>query len=104
MALTTAQDLLTLSSWNWLRDYSKNRQAFIDIGKIVYQSLTAYSPSYPSGPNVLEPPLTAALRVANIFRILCQSRPFARPSLYPCFASALARYILDNEWAEITHP
>lgn len=106
MPLTTAMDLAILSSWNWVRDYARtrNKTAFIQVGKIVYQTLTPHGGSPPSGPNAVEQPLSTALRVANIFKILCQAKPHANPTFYPIFAESLTRYILDNEWNEIIKP
>jgi hypothetical protein len=105
MPLTTALELATLSSWNWLRDYrGRNKTVFIEAAKIVYQSLALYSGGPPSGPDALEQSLVAALMVLNVFKILCQRKRHANPFLYPVFALALAHYILDNEWQTIIQP
>jgi len=104
MALTTAQDLATLNSWSLLTDYTSNKTEFVAVGKIVYQALTGHGGSPPSGPNDLEQPLTLALQVTNIFKMVCTAKQHARPILYDLFALSLARYILDNEWTEVTKP
>jgi hypothetical protein len=104
MALTTAQDLATLHSWNFLTDYPRHRAAFLDVAKAAYRALRTFSGAPPSGPIDLEAPLAAALQVTHVFKTLCAAKPHARPSLYPVFASALARYILDREWSEVTSP
>ena len=106
MPLTTAVDLANLHSWSWIRDYTRrrNKTAFIQVGKIVYQTLVSHGGSPPTGPNVVEQPLTTALRVSNVFKILCSTKAHANPALYPTFASLLAKYILDNEWHEIIRP
>lgn len=104
MALTTANDLAMLTGWNLLTNYRKNKQSFVNVGKIVYQALNAYSANPPSGPNDVELPLTKALQSANVFKTVCAAKHHARSSYYPTFASALARHMLDNEWTDITQP
>lgn len=104
MALTTATDLATLSSWNLFRDYQRNKAAFVAVGRVVYRTLVTYGGVPPRGPIDLEQPLAAALRVTLIFKMVCAAKPHARPSLYVVFSLALARYILDNEWAVVTSP
>ena len=106
MPLTSALDLATLNSWSWIRDYAKtrNKTAFIQLGKIVYQVLVNHGGSPPSGPSDVEQSLVAALRISNVFKILCGAKPHANPALYPTFASALARYILDSAWHVIIQP
>jgi hypothetical protein len=104
MALTTAQDLATLQSWNLLNDYQRNKAAFIAVAKVVYQTLVNYGGAPPQGPIDIEQPLAAALRVTTIFHRVCAAKRHARPSLYAIFARALARYILDTEWGRIINP
>ncbi len=104
MALTTAQDLAILSSWNLLTDYMNNKANFVSVGKIVYQALTAHGGSPPSGPSDVEQPLTLALQVTSVFKRICLAKPHAAASLYSVFALSLARYILDNEWTAVTQP
>lgn len=104
MALTTAQDLATLHSWNLLNDYQRNKAAFVTVAKVVYQTLVTYGGVPPRGPIDVEQPLAAALRVTNIFNMVCAAKLHARPSLYAIFALALARHILDNEWGHVINP
>ena len=104
MALTTALDLATLGSWNLLTDYGTNKAVFIAVGKAIYQAITTYNQGSPIGLVDLERPLAAALRVNNIFKTICASKWHANPSLHAVFALALARYIIDYEWQNITSP
>jgi hypothetical protein len=107
MALTTPLDKIMLGSWSWLRDYTANKTAFIDLARIVYEVLAKYAvKSYnsPLGPDDVEGPLTAAIQTCNIFKLLCTTKQHARPGLYPVFARTLAKYIIDNEWVAITRP
>jgi hypothetical protein len=104
VGLTTALDLATLSSLNWLIDYANNKTAFNAVGKVVYQVLMSHSGSAPTGPHMLEQPLMVALQVNNTFKAVCASKAHINPIMYPTFALALARYILDNEWTDITSP
>jgi hypothetical protein len=105
MGLTTAQDLATLSSWSLLRSYQRNKAALLAVGKAVYQTLNFYNPGPPPPSAIdMEQPLTAALRVNNVFKAICTSKGHANPSLHAVFALALARYMLDFEWQAITSP
>ena len=100
-AFTTALDLATLNHWQLLPRYTRNKTEFVAVGKIVYQALTAYG-GPPSGPIDLEQSLALALQVSNVFKNACPNH--VPPILYPVFALALARYILDNEWIAVSHP
>jgi hypothetical protein len=106
MALTTQQDIATLDSWSWLRDYTSNKPAFIDLSRITYEVLSKYAanPKPPLGPDDMEEPLTVAIRVSNVFKLLCVAKPHASPALHPVFARLLAKYIIDFEWARISRP
>jgi hypothetical protein len=55
-------------------------------------------------PAHLEQPFATALQATNIFQRLCSTKPYASPELYPVFALALSRYILDNDWSVISNP
>ena len=103
MALTTLPDILTLSGWSWLRDYTANKTAFIDLARIVYQVLANYA-VFPLGPDDMADHLTVAIQTCDIFKHLCVAKPHARPDLYPVFARLLAKYIIDDEWVIITRP
>lgn len=103
MPLTTPQDLATLNGWSLLTAYTNNKTLFVEVGKIVYRALGSTG-TPPNGPSDVEMPLTLALRVTNIFKKICAAKLHANFSLYPTFALSLARYILDTEWADITHP
>ena len=104
MGLTTAQDLATLSSWSLLRSYQRNKAALLAVGKAVYQVLSIHGGGPPPSAVEMEQPLTAALRVNNVFKAICTSKGHANPSLHVVFALALARYMLDFEWQAITSP
>jgi hypothetical protein len=103
MALTTATDLVTLSSRSFLTDYANNKQAFVGVGKIVYQALQTHGGSAPGQTN-LEQPLGVALQSATVFKTVCHAKPHASQVFYPTYAFALARYMIDNDWSDITTP
>jgi hypothetical protein len=105
VALLTSQDLAVLNGWDLLRAYKNNRAAFLSVGKLAYQGLVGVGMGLPPpGPREVEPLLTTALQTARFFKAICYSRKYASPSLHPTFALALARYMLDNEWADISSP
>ena len=104
MGLTTAQDLAILSSWNLLRSYQRNKASLLAVGKATYQILRTHGGGPPPSAIEMEQPLTAALRVNNVFQAICTSKGHANPSLHTIFALALARYILDFEWQAVTSP
>jgi hypothetical protein len=104
MGLTTAQDLATLSSWSLLRSYRRNRIALLAVGKAIYQALVTHGGGSPPNAIDMEQPLAAALRVDNVFKAICASKGHANTSLHAVFALAMARYILDFEWQDVTGP
>jgi hypothetical protein len=104
MGLTTAQDLATLNSWSLLRSYRRNKVALLAVGKATYQILRTHGGGSPPSVIDMEQPLTAALRVDNVFKAICASKGHANPSLHAVFALAMARYILDFEWQAVTSP
>ena len=99
MPLTTAANLTTLHSHSFITSYQANHQKFVALGKIVYQTLFQHGGHVPTQA-AMEAALEAALLNAIFFKKLCAAKPFALPKFYPAFASALARYTLDNEWNE----
>lgn len=98
MPLATGADLTTLHSHSFIISYQANRQKFIDLGNIVYHTLSHHGGHVPTQA-AMEAPLKAALLNATFFQNLCAAKHFALPKFYPAFASALARYTLDNEWS-----
>ena len=98
MPLTTATDLRTLHSHSFIISYQANRQKFIDLGKIVYQTLSKHG-GHVVTQAAMEAPLKAALLNALFFQKICAAKYFALPKFYPAFASSLARHTLDNEWS-----
>ena len=104
MALTTAADLLTLSSRSFLTDYTTNKNLFIAVGKIVYQTLLTFGGNPGPTPVDMEQPLEVALRSTSVFKTVCAAKLHANPVFYPIFARALARYMMDNDWGDIITP
>ena len=110
MALCTAYDIAVLTTWNVLRDYNRNRAAFIAIGKASYWTLLRHGGPTVAVPSTLERPLQAALEAASLFKTICATKWHAAPNptlpsnLHAAWSLALARYILDNEWARLIAP
>jgi hypothetical protein len=106
--MISAQDLAILQSWSFLADYTRNRararDACLDVAKAVYQALRTHNQGAPIVPNGFVRPLAAALRANVSFQAMCQARGHASPSLHPVFALAMAQYIVDFEWNQITSP
>jgi hypothetical protein len=98
MPLATANDIANLKGWSFLNDYGKNRNALIVVGMNTYRNLTLAGGVPPNGPSDVEGPLIAALLGSAVFRSLCYSKKYARPTLHLSFARSMARYMLDNEW------
>ena len=96
MNLVTSEDDEILEAWNLKRFYQNNTSALIEIARIVRNVLDAMGA--PTDAANLEPHLTIALQAINIFKSICAyEAPFVAPSVYPVFARALARYILDQK-------
>jgi len=98
MGLTTAQDLAVLDDWGLIRDYHTNKVALLSVGQAVFQAFSALG-APPQSAAEMEQPLTATLRGNTVFQAICTSKGHANPALYEVFARALARYIIDFEWA-----
>jgi hypothetical protein len=103
MALLSHGDYQTLSSWNFLTDYQNYQPDIINIARGVYSAIEMLFSSRPH-PSDCEDALTAALLSTKPFTEILQKKPHARPSLYQTFARQMARFVLDNEWKEITKP
>jgi hypothetical protein len=104
MAFLTATDDQLLKSWNFYADSANDTQFFIDVGKAAYKSMM-YHGKHPPQPGQL----------VAIFRIsLLASQKFANymntkkshmlPAIWPVFATAVVRYMLDNQWGAISGP
>ena len=103
MALTTASNLKTLQGRSFLTDYTAYKTELVEVGKIAYQTLATHLGSPPSDVD-MERPLVTALQSTALFNNLCAAKPHASPMHYPAFAEALARYLLDNDWSDISAP
>jgi hypothetical protein len=91
-------DEAVLESWSILSNYRSNREELLTTAKAVYR--TAQCVSEPMSQD-MEPLLTEALLVSGVFKTICASKRHANPALYPAFARALARYMLQQEWDTI---
>jgi hypothetical protein len=92
-------DEAILESWSILKDYGYNRGELLAAARAVYRTLFFFEGEI--SPQGMEPFLIDALLVTSVFRIICVSKRHANPALYPVFAGALARYILQHEWDDI---
>lgn len=98
MALITPTDMLILQQWSFISAYQKNRQALRDVGITVCKNLASLGVAA-NGPSDIERPLAVALLASAVFQSLCLSKMHASPVLHHTFALAMARYMLDNDWA-----
>lgn len=103
MALLTPANDQTLRSWSIHNSYSNHRPKLIDVAQIVYQALNIV-PGNPPQEQQCEAGLKNALLVSGIFGKIIRKHGllFVRRTYYETIALALARYLLDNEWARIT--
>jgi hypothetical protein len=85
-------------------DYQGNTGPLVAVGNAVYQALRTFSQGHTISPLDLERPLVAALQVSAVFKMVCATKRHAQPALYAVFALALARYLIDYEWHNITRP
>jgi hypothetical protein len=104
MALCTPNDEPTLRTWNVLRDYNRNRVAFIAFGKACYRALLNHGGATVAVPSALERPLQATLEVQTLFKAICATKRHATPNMNQVWALALSRYMLDNEWTTLIAP
>lgn len=92
-------DEAILESWSILKDYGFNREELLISARAVYRTLFFFLGEVSQ--QGMEPFLMDALLVTSVFRTICVSKRHANPALYPVFAGALARYILQHEWDHI---
>jgi hypothetical protein len=92
-------DVAILESWSILKDYGSNKEKLLEVAKPVYRTLQYFGAPTPQE---MEPFLIEALLAADVFKAICASKRHANPALYPVFAQALARHILQDEWNTIT--
>jgi hypothetical protein len=98
MALATSQDIALLQRWSFISAYQKDRQALRGVGVTVCKNLTSIGVA-PNGLSDIERPLAMALFGSAVFQSLCLNKMYASPALHYTFALAMARYILDSDWA-----
>jgi hypothetical protein len=88
-------EVAILESWSILNDYGYNRGELLAAARAVYR--TAQYVGEPTTQE-MEPLLIEALLVSGVFKTICASKRHANPALYPVFARALARHMLQSEW------
>jgi hypothetical protein len=101
MGLTTAQDLAVLEDWGLIRDYNRNKDVLLAVGRGLYHGLRYYGSEPPPSPGDLEQVFILALEATTVFKIICASKGHANPTLHVVFARAMARHILDTDWQSI---
>lgn len=104
MALCTAVDMQNLNGRKVLTGYFRWKSEFVDVGKLVYKALSATSVP-PQGNADLEGPLTDVLLCSKVFiRVITTYNQHTPGIQYPGLAAALARYMLDAAWNDISSP
>jgi hypothetical protein len=100
MALLTPLDSKTLQNWGLDKDYRYSRLALIQVARIVYQAILGSLNVHPT-PFDCEGGLARALIISTEFNRILNRQWHAPPILWPTFAIAMARLLLDNDWLEI---
>ncbi len=103
MVLLTAAQRNTLGSWSFLTDRKNHRAELVDVARIVYKTLAGAGGKAPTSAEC-ETPLKTALLAVGVFAKILQSKQYAQPALHDPFAEAMARLLLDDEWADIILP
>ena len=102
--------LLNANDWNCLKsrknfqaDYASYRSKWLDIAKAVYQVRKGFQPA-PVLPSDCERDLRLALLGSVSFATYLGKQRHLPPSAYVYLALAVARYLLDYEFAAISGP
>ena len=101
MSFATQQDRGNLASQNLWSDYQSQKQDFIALAKIVYTAIEGKMGSAPSEADILNGLAKAILDRSVTYAAMLRRRRFMNTSLYSAYADALARVLLDDEWAII---
>jgi hypothetical protein len=95
------EDTHRLFIWSFLTDFKKLRADFIDLARIAYNSTKDLKGTKPD-PDDCESLYSGLLLNAPIFQGVLARKYFLSPTFYRASALAFARYVLHNNWNEIS--
>jgi hypothetical protein len=101
MPLLTAQDDRLLQSWSFYSDPPHYEQDLIQFLKIVYQTMAAQTKIPPSEAQCARIMVTTMLADQLFANYMNACKTHMLTAVWPKFATAVVRYLLDKNWWEI---
>jgi hypothetical protein len=102
MDLLRDTDRKFLARWQLLADYLKYRLELIQISKAAYKAVEKLQVK-PEKEDCLDAVIEELL-LSKRFDAILASRQHVRYGMYRVFADAMARHLLDKDWAHIQSP
>ena len=101
MPLLTANDDHLLRSWNFYKDPASYGQDFVRFLQIVYRTMAAQAKN-PPNEGQCEPIMVPTLLADQVFaNYMNNCKAHMLTAVWPKFARAVVRYLLDKEWPAI---
>lgn len=101
MALCTKADEVNLQLRGLLLAYTKKKDQFDEIGRLVYRVLR-HMGQPPAAPPDMEGPLSVALNGSKEYNdALAAYSAHTPPKMYEALAGCLARYMLEHHWSDL---
>lgn len=90
-----------LETWGIRQQLDRDIAAYRNLARMLYKSSKERAGLEPKPKDLAELLAVELLKDTKFLHILHRS-PYTRTSMYPVFASAAARYLIDRLWPEIT--
>jgi hypothetical protein len=104
MSLLTAFDHQLLQSWNFYLDYPAYQPLFLQFARVTYKSMANHG-MYPPQPAQLERMFRSSLLASQAFaNYMNAKKSHMLSGIWPAFALAVVRFVIDNEWQNIIRP
>ncbi len=96
----TPIEMLQLASWSFLSSYNSHHIELVNLAKGTYTA-TCHVLNAPPTQDQLYQPYWRSLRWTDLYRKRIAGGK-APPSLYDYYAGLLAKYVLEQDWGDIS--
>jgi hypothetical protein len=98
----TPTERAQLASWSFVNSYNNYRRELIDIARNTYTVTCHLLNASPTQDQVYTP-YWRSLRWTNLYMIIVARKHHLPPSLHDYYAGLLARYVLEQDWADVSN-
>src|SRR6266566_5718914 len=100
----TQAEIAQLDGWSFINSYKKYHQDLLDLAKVVYVILSITLNNQPPTQDQFCQLYGDALRSSNLYvEKIAGKKLYLPSSLYHIFADLLAKYVVEQDWDNITH-